>query len=72
MACLMSQVNSSPRPSLGGLSPIDLLGMQYPTMASVLFEAYGVEKIPYEKLDLTAQSINRRRKRDGEDLLAFG
>lgn len=65
MAVLMSQMNSQPRPSLMGLSPAAALGALLGEAAEGLFDALGIEQIPYEDLDLTMRAIERERKERG-------
>lgn len=55
----MSQLNSEPRPSLGGMCAIDML-----------LAALGVEKVPYGELNMTAEAIEADRRRRGEGPLA--
>lgn len=69
LAVLMSQMNSSPRPSLGGLSPIDMLLAAHPRAGSALLNALGVELIAYEELLLRIDVINKARRDRGEQNL---
>lgn len=66
MGYLMSQVNSIPRPSLMGVSPIQLLTLQLGKDATRLLDAFGVGEVTYDKLDLTETSIDRNRVERGE------
>ena len=65
----MSQVNSMPRPSLGGMCPIQMLLAAHPRSGRALLDALGVELIAYELLELSIKAINRARKARGEDNL---
>ena len=69
LVVLMSQMNSSPRPSLGGLSPIDMLLAAHPRAGSALLNALGVELIAYEELLLRIDVINKARRDRGEQNL---
>lgn len=62
MAVATSQLNSEPRPSLMGLSPIALLRSADPEAADALASALGIEEIPYERLNLKADVVNQDRK----------
>ena len=55
-----SSVNSEPRPSLMGLSPLAMLRAADPALAGAL-GSLGVFEIPYEELDLTLDAVNRER-----------
>ncbi len=63
---LMSHLNSEPRKSLGGLCAIDMLVAAQGDTAKKLLEAYGIEKIPYEKLIMLPKAIEITRKERGE------
>lgn len=69
MAVLMSQMNSSPRPSLGGLSPIAMLYAAHPRSGKQMLDALGVELIAYEALQLSIKAINEARGMRGEEPL---
>lgn len=60
-AVAMSQLNSEPRPSLMGLSPLAMLEAADPEAAAALAGALGIEVVPYERLDLTIGAIDRDR-----------
>ena len=62
----MSHLNSEPRKSLGGLCAIDMLVAAQGDTAKKLLEAYGIEKIPYEKLIMSPKAIEITRKERGE------
>ena len=66
-AVLMSQVNSMPRPSLGGMCPIQMLLAAHPRSGRSLLDALGVELIAYGLLELSIKAINQARKTRGED-----
>ena len=61
LATVMSHLNSQPRPSLGGLCPMDLFTAQYGDVGRRLLEGLGMERIGYEELDLTENLIDRER-----------
>ena len=67
---LMSQVNSEPRPSLAGLTPIAMFRAAYGADADALLDALGVEQLPYGRLDLTPGAIDGARALRGEPPLA--
>ena len=56
-AVLMSQLNSEPRPSLGGMCAIDMLLAALGADGRELLDALGVEKVPYGELDMTVGAI---------------
>lgn len=61
MACVMSQLNSEPRPKLMGLSPIGLMKAAMPGVACALMDALGIEDVGYGGLDLTVKAIDEER-----------
>ncbi len=63
-ALLMSHVNSEPRPSLAGLSPIRMFRLAYGGLAEDLLDAVGVEEVPVGELDLTPSLLARDGGRD--------
>ena len=69
-AALMSQLNSEPRPSLGGMCAIDMLLAALGADGRELLDALGVEEVPYEELNMTLGAIEADRRRRGEELLA--
>jgi IS30 family transposase len=70
MACVMSQLDSEPRPSLGGMTPTRMLRAAYGPLAEDLMDALGVEDVPYEALDLTLRAVeDEREERGGAPLL---
>lgn len=68
-AVLMSQVNSMPRPSLGGMCPIQTLLAAHPRSGRALPGALGVEPVAYGMLELSVEAVNRARRERGEDNL---
>lgn len=66
----MSQLNSEPRPSLGGMSAIDMLFAALGADGRDLLDALGVEKVPYEELNTTVEAIEVDRMPRGEEPLA--
>ncbi len=66
---LMSQMNSMPRPSLGGMCPIQMLLAAHPKSGRALIDALGIELIAYEALELSIKAINQARKIRGEESL---
>lgn len=65
MAMLMSQLNSEPRPSLMGLSPLAMLKAADKVAFDALCAALGIEEICYEMLNLTIEALNKARKDRG-------
>ncbi len=65
MACVMSQLNSEPRPKLMGLSPIGLMKAARPDAAHALMDALGIEDVGYGGLDLTVGAIDEEREGRG-------
>lgn len=61
MAVAMSHLNSEPRPSLAGMSPIRMLEAAYGKLALALMDALGIEEVPYEKLEMSVAPLNRDR-----------
>ena len=66
-AVLMSQANSMPRPSLGGMCPIQMLLAAHPKSGQALLDALGIELIAYEHLELSVKAINQARKTRSEN-----
>ena len=64
-AVVMSQLNSEPRPSLGGLSPIRMLLAARGDEGAALLDLLGIEEVPYESLDLTPRAVDRARAERG-------
>jgi len=69
-AVVMSQVNSQPRPVLGGLTPIAAFRAMLGDDAGTLLDALGVEELAYEELMLSPEAVNRARAERGEAPLA--
>ena len=65
-----SMVNSEPRPSLMGLSPLALLRAAEPAIADAVADALGIVEVPYDQLDLTLAAVNRERAQRGLPPLA--
>lgn len=60
-----SNVNSEPRPSLMGLSPLAMLRAAEPAVAQALADKLGICELPYDQLDLTLAAVNRERAQRG-------
>ena len=60
-----SNVNSEPRPSLMGLSPLALLRAAEPGIADAIADKLGICELPYDQLDLTLAAVNRERAQRG-------
>ena len=56
-----SNVNSEPRPSLMGMSPLAMLRAANPAVADALHSSFGICELPYAELDLTLGAVNRER-----------
>ena len=65
-AVLMSQLNSEPRPSLGGMCAIDMLLAALGGDGLGLLDALGVEKVAYGDLNMTLEAIEAARRGRGE------
>ena len=61
MAVLMSQVNSQPRKSLGGKSPIQVFKSLYGDDGKKFLESLGVEELKTDELQLSLKAINDAR-----------
>lgn len=69
MSAIMSHVNSQPRASLMGLSPLAITKAAMGEDACALLDALGIEEVAYEDLNLTfALLIEIRRERGDEPL----
>lgn len=67
---LMSHINSNPRESLGGKSPIQMLRFVYGDEdANALLNAFGIEEIQRDKLMLKPEILDIERKKRGESKL---
>jgi IS30 family transposase len=60
-----SNVNSEPRPSLMGLSPLAMLRAANPAIADALSDGLGICELPYDVLELTLDAVNRERAQRG-------
>lgn len=65
-----SNVNSEPRPSLMGLSPLAMLRAAEPAVADAIADRLGICELPYDELDLTLGAVNRERAQRGLPPLA--
>jgi IS30 family transposase len=63
VAACMSHVNSAPRMSLGGRSPIEMLRFVHGESADTLLEALGMREVPREELCLKPNCIEYERTR---------
>jgi IS30 family transposase len=71
ISIVCSHVNSTPRKSLCGMSPIGMLKAAYGERIKVLFDAYGIEGIAPGKLTLKPKLLNDERASRGEEPLEF-
>ncbi|MBM6906786.1 IS30 family transposase, partial [Collinsella tanakaei] len=69
-ALVMSQVNSEPRGKLGFASPIAMFAAVFGEDARALAEAFGIEEVGRDELDLTPGCVERARAERGEAPLA--
>lgn len=70
-ACFVgSMVNSEPRTSLMGLSPLAMLRAAEPDLAATISDGLGILELPYGELDLTLAAVNRERAGRGLPPLA--
>lgn len=67
VAAMMSHVNSSPRKSLMGLSPIDMFLAAYGKRGTGLLEGLGIEKVAPDDILLKPELLNREREKRGEE-----
>lgn len=65
-----SNVNSEPRPSLMGLSPLAMLRAADPALADAIADRLGIRELPYGELGLTLAAVNRERALRGLPPLA--
>lgn len=68
-AALMSHLNSEPRPALGGMCAIDMLLAALGDDGRELLDALGIEKVPFDRLDMTIGAIEAARRERGEEPL---
>lgn len=66
LALAMSHVNSEPRGALGFATPARAFRAMLGADAEALLEAYGVEDVPIDELDLTPGLIARARAERGD------
>lgn len=69
-AFVMSHINSQPRPSLMGLSPLKMLKAADETAYETLSAALGMTEIGFDELELTLGAVNTQRKERGLEPLA--
>jgi len=69
LAVAMSHLNSEPRPSLMGLTPLAMMRLALPKETEKLTCVLGIEDISYAELDLTVQAVNKARRKRGLDPL---
>lgn len=67
MAVVTSHVNSNPRKSLLGMSPIEMFVAAYGRDAEELLEGLGIERIPSDELVLKPALLNMERRKRGEE-----
>jgi len=65
MATAASHVNSNPRRSLGGKSPIQMFKFLYGAAAGSLLERLGIEEVPIDGLMLKPEVLDIERERRG-------
>lgn len=70
LAFVMSHVNSQPRPSLMGMSPLQMLEAADPQAHAALTAALGIEEVAFGQLALTLDAVNRQRVERGLEPLA--
>lgn len=69
-ALVMSQVNSEPRGKLGFASPSAVLAAVFGDDARALMDAFGIEALGRDEIDLTPGCVERARAERGEAPLA--
>ncbi|NHM17029.1 IS30 family transposase [Eggerthellaceae bacterium zg-887] len=69
-AFVMSHADSQPRPSLMGLSPLQMLRAADPEACEALEAALGMEEVSFDKLALTLEAVDGQRKERGLEPLA--
>lgn len=67
MAVCMSHLNSEPRHSLLGATPISALRGMLPEKTNALLDALGIVEMSYGELVLTIEAVNKARRARGED-----
>lgn len=68
IAYINEQINSQPRKSLGGLSPITLFKKMFGVVASELLKTMGIREIPIEYLNLTYEAFIKFKKQKDKAL----
>ena len=66
-AVLMSHLNSEPRPALGGMCAIDMLLAALGDDGRELLDALGIEKVPFDGLNMTLEAIEAACRERGEE-----
>ena len=69
-ALVTGQVNSEPRGSLAWMTPAEAPGAAFGDTAVALMDAFGIEELGMEQLDLTPGCVERARAERGEAPLA--
>lgn len=62
MSVLMSHLNSQPRKSLCGLTPIKIFKSVYAEKAEELLQHFGIEEVPPSQINLTVNALNQSRR----------
>jgi len=65
LAVVASHVNSTPRKSLCGKTPIEMFVAYYGSDGKELLDVLGVEEVPFEKLMLKPQVLDAERQKRG-------
>ncbi|MCF0231767.1 MAG: IS30 family transposase, partial [Enterococcus sp.] len=65
MRHLMSHMNSQPRESLGGKSPIEMFKFIAGEPGTKLIEILGIEEIPFKQLNMRPEMLNEERRLRG-------
>jgi len=71
ISIVCSHVNSTPRASLCGMSPIRMLKAAYGEKIDALLDAYGIEEVSRDELTLKPKLLNDKRKLRGKEELQF-
>lgn len=69
-AFVMSHMNSQPRPSLMGMSPLGMLRAANEEAYDALSATLGIQEVPFERLALTLEAVNAQRAERGLGPLA--
>lgn len=67
---VMSHVNSQPRPSLMGMSPLGMLRAADREAYDALSAALGMDEVPFGELTMTLEAVNAQREERGLGPLA--